>query len=207
MKESPKIIVTDLDNVLFKNHLLTWFLKITPNYGKKLNKHRFLKRIWLRCFEIFEFFALQLWLEYEINKELVTYLISEKEQNDALIAIVTDRSRLGISNVFEYLAPLGKIDFIQIRKGFPYRKHKASTRQGKNLKDTLTDIYECPWVKPDIRVLNEVLNSSATLVIDDDQSFRDTAKKCGYDVILDDYVCINDPESFMHLLKRRLSRA
>ncbi len=205
MKESPKIIVVDLDNVLFKNHILNWFFKIsTPNAKKKISGNRFLKRVALRCFEIFEFFATKLWLEYEINKELMMYLINEKEQNDAIVAVVTDRSRLGVENIFKYLSPLGKIHFLQIRKGFPL--HRTFVQPGRNLKDSTIIIYESPWLKPNIRVLEKFLNSASTLVIDDSQEFRDAAKKNGYKVILDDYAWVNDPESFMHLLRKRLRR-
>lgn len=201
--DSPiNIFVVDIDQILIKNHILDLFAKIFPKINRQIIGNETLKRITLRSFEIFEFFAMKIWLKYKTNEKLISFLNYQREEKDAHVFVVTDRSRLGINNVIKYLKPLGK-DFIQIRAGI-FKKRNSEILHGKDLEDSTTNICECPWIKPDIRVISKMVPSSQTLIIDDDAPFREVAKNHGYRVILGDYDRINDPEWFTLLLERRI---
>ena len=114
-----RILVLDIDGILIQYNNSKFF-KIFGNFSVSLwlGKKPWLKRFFLRIFEIVEKFLISLGFEHVVNKTLVDTINEvRRDDHNLKLFIMTDRSRLGAHNVKKVLdlLCLTERDFIQIR--------------------------------------------------------------------------------------------
>lgn len=109
------MIVLDVDGVLINNKIVKIFNNIELSLW--INKKPWLKRLFLRIFEIIEAVFVFCGFQYESNAAFIDFLADMKVSGDSKFFILTDRSLLGIKNIQKVLKMLNldEKDIIQIR--------------------------------------------------------------------------------------------
>jgi hypothetical protein len=174
---SRRVIVLDLDGVLFSNQLIQC-LVLLCNWLPKGKCSLYLKPCLISVLEFLERF---LSLRHQPNNELIRVL-ARRRCEDTLV-ICTDRSLKGLEYVW------GIVSGLCLRSGDAVQFRGTSDKYGV-AKDVLplkngVSIFVTSRAKPDAEVLREISNyarsipvaSNNVLVIDDDATFLRSARR------------------------------
>lgn len=177
---TPSMIVLDIDGVINSSSIAK--LACNGYVSRMLAEHPILKKAALEALEICE---VLLNIKYEPNENLIRL-----KRNAPYLAIVTDRSLLGLTTAFgkkNYL--LNLMDIIQVRKSL-FSNNRRKLKYGP-------DLWKAKDVKPNESVLHRPaafakqkgIKPHDVLIIEDDPVFRFIAKsRFGFRVEPDDTI-------------------
>jgi len=164
-----KVVVFDLDGTIIENLLLRSFwqkISFTPQAVKPFV---------FKTAELLE----KCFARYKLNPGII-----QISSNELAMGIITDRSMVGLKNVFSFLPRqlTDRIKFIQVRDRLK-RINKADLNLGEEV-----EIWRCSKIKPHPQVLTNLiyfvkqnnLERKHVLIVDDNLHFRKAAKYLGF---------------------------
>lgn len=204
-----RLVALDIDGVLIRNRLSIF----RSGHSLWLAKRPLLKRTILRIVELIEWLTK---IKHEKNQPLVDFL-NELNGSGVFVFLITDRSWLGLRNVWQEISGLHRINCIQIRGRRETRKKKDEIKNRLGIAEM--EILISQSLKPRRDVLYSLavfakqkgIRSDEILIIDDDQNFLRVAKTfLGFRTFPEIFINNKEKEAkeiFLYLLARTLNRA